>query len=272
MIQVLLAALLWGFAGAFAGRLMGGTLEPHLLVPLRFFGSFLLLWPAFWLFPLDQTEWWRLCSVGLALALTQVTYYAAIQASSVATALFLQYTAPVLLTVYALVKGESFQKSQLFGLGIAVIGAYFLVVGPQRLVGGWQGVFLGLSSAVLFATFSYLTQQVKTHPLTILAIATGLGSILSLPFVSWQQLLSLKATDWFATAYIVLLGTVIPFGLFLWGIQKISARTATLTAMIEPCSGAILAIFVAGQNLQPVAFLGGILILYAVWLNATSKS
>jgi len=266
MIQVLCAALLWGFAGALAGRLMGGTLEPAILVPLRFFGSFLVLLPFIWRLPPSHKELPRLFAIGLALTLTQVSYYLAIHLSSVATGLFLQYMAPVLLTLYALVRGESLSRPKLFGLGFAVVGAYFLVVGPQGLAGG-LGIAYGIASAFLFATFSYLGMGMHAHPLTVLGLGMGVGSFLSVPFTPWQKILDLSAMDLAAVAYIVLLGTVVPFGLFLWGVRKIPARVATLVAMIEPVCGAIFAIFLVGQLLSPLAVLGGAMILCGVWLN-----
>lgn len=269
MIQVLSAALLWGFAGAFAARLMGGTLEPSILVPLRFFGSFVVLVPLLWRFPPQQKEVLRLLAIALALTLTQASYYLAIYQSSVATGLFLQYMAPVLLTVYALLRGEHLSQTKLLGLGLAIVGAYFLVVGPQGLVGGMSGIAYGLASAVLFATFSYLGMGMRSHPLTVLGIAMGVGSLLSIPLTPWQKVWSLSALDFAAVAYIVVLGTVVPFGLFLWGVQKIPARVATLVAMIEPICGAIFAIFLVGQLLSPLAMFGGGLILCGVWLNTS---
>ena len=41
--------------------------------------------------------------------------------------------------------------------------------------------------------------------------------------------------------YLVTLGTVVPFGLFLQGVRTVPARTATLVAMLEPLSGALFA-------------------------------
>jgi len=40
--------------------------------------------------------------------------------------------------------------------------------------------------------------------------------------------------QWGAVAYLVTLGTVVPFGLFLMGVRTLPARTATLVAMLEP--------------------------------------
>lgn len=271
MIQVLCAALLWGFAGAFAGKLMGGTLAPELLVPLRFFGSFLVLLPLSWRFPPHKTEFFRLIVIGITLTLTQATYYLAIYHSSVATGLFLQYLAPVLLTLYALVRGERLSKQKLLGVGFAIAGAYFLVVGPQGLIGGVAGLTFGLASAVLFATFSYLSMGICTNPLTVVCIGMGVGSLVSLPLTPWQKVLSLNVIDLAAVAYIVLLGTVVPFALFLWGVRKISARVATLVAMIEPVWGAICAIFLVGQLLSPIAIFGGGMILFGVWLNTNNR-
>lgn len=71
-------------------------------------------------------------------------------------------------------------------------------------------------------------------------VATGVGAFLSLPFLlsHLEALRALLPRAWGAVAYLVTLGTVVPFGLFLLGVRTLPARTATLVAMLEPVSGA----------------------------------
>ena len=127
-----LAALLWGLGGALAGRFMR-EIPPEVLIPLRFLLSFLLLLPLVLARPPHPDERRRLLGVGLALSGAQAFYYLAIHATTVATGIFLQYLAPSLLTLYALLKGERLPGRALFGVGLALLGAYLLVVGPEGL-------------------------------------------------------------------------------------------------------------------------------------------
>lgn len=268
MIYIALAALLWGLGGALAGRFMG-EIPPSILIPLRFLLSFLLLLPLVLRFPLSHLEWPRLLRVGLALSGAQAFYYLAIHATTVATGIFLQYLAPALLTLYALLKGERLPGRALLGVGLALWGAYVLVVGPKGFVASPVGVAYGLLSALSFALYALFSHGLKTPPLVSLGVATGVGSLLSLPVLlaHLAQVLALRPDDWGAVAYLVVFGTVVPFGLFLLGVRTVPARNATLTAMLEPVAGAIFAWPLAGESLSLEALLGGTLILLGVALN-----
>lgn len=186
-----------------------------------------------------------------------------------ATGIFLQYLAPSLLTLYALLKGERLPHRALLGVGLALFGAYLLVVGPEGLKGGPKGLAFGLLAALSFAAYAASAQGLKTPPLVALGVATGVGAFLSLPFLllRLEALRALPLGAWGAVAYLVTLGTVVPFGLFLLGVRTLPARTATLVAMLEPVSGALFAWPLAGEPLRPEALLGGAMILMGVWLN-----
>ncbi len=267
MIPIALAALLWGLGGALAGRFMR-TIPPELLIPLRFLLSFLLLLPLLLRHP-PRGEGGRLLRVGLALSGAQAFYYLAIHLTTVATGIFLQYLAPLFLTLYALSQGEKLPPRALWGVGFALLGAYLLVVGPQGLVGTPLGVVFGLLSAVSFAAYAAFSFGLRTPPLVSLGVATGVGSLLSLPVLlgHLEALFQLSPTDWLSLLYLVTLGTVVPFGLFLLGVRTVPPRIATLVAMLEPLSGAVFALPIAHEPLRKEALLGGALVLFGVYLN-----
>ncbi len=120
-----------------------------------------------------------------------------------------------------------------------------------------------------FALYAALSHGLKTPPLVSLGVATGVGSLLSLPvlLLHLPQAMALSPGQWGAVAYLVVFGTVVPFGLFLLGVRTVPARTATLVAMLEPVAGAFFAWPLAGQPVSPWALLGGTLILVGVALN-----
>jgi drug/metabolite transporter (DMT)-like permease len=268
VIFVALAALLWGLGGALAGRFMR-EIPPEVLIPWRFLLSFLLLLPLLLRHPPSQEEQPRLIRVGLALSGAQAFYYLAIHTTTVATGIFLQYLAPALLTLYALLRRERLPARALAGVALALWGAYVLVVGRQGLQGSPVGVAYGLLSALSFALYAAFSHGLKTPPLVALGVATGVGSLLALPFLllHLDRSLTLTPGQWGGILYLVTLGTVVPFGLFLQGVRTVPARTATLVAMLEPLSGALFAWPLAGEPLRPEALLGGLMILLGVALN-----
>jgi drug/metabolite transporter (DMT)-like permease len=273
MIYVVLAALLWGLGGALAGRFMQ-TIPPEVLIPLRFGLAFLVLLPVVVRRPPERAEHLRLLGVGLALAGAQAFYYLAIDATTVATGIFLQYLAPVLLTAYALLRREAITRRSLAGVALAMVGAYLLVLGPGGWVGSPIGVAYGLLAALSFAAYAAVAQGLRTPAFTSLGVATGVGALLSLP-VLWAQLAqvaALGAGEALAVVYLVVFGTVLPFGLFLLGVRSLPARLATLVALIEPFAGALFAVFLVGQPLTPGVLLGGTLIALGVVLNRGARA
>lgn len=268
MAYVLAAALLWGLGGALAGRFMA-EIPPALLIALRFLLSALLLLPLLLRLPPPRSEWRRLALTGLALAGAQGFYYLAIHAAGVATGIFLQYLAPALLVLFDRLRGVRLPREAFLGVGLALGGAYLLVVGPKGLQGGTMGVAAGILAAVSFAAYAALGQGLRSHPATGLAAASLVGSLFALPLLLTRgpELLTLGAGAWAAVGFLVVFGTVLPFSLFLAGVRRVPARVATLVAMVEPVAGALLAVPLAGEPLSARALLGGGLILLGVALG-----
>ena len=117
-------------------------------------------------------------------------------------------------------------------MGLALLGAYLLVVGPEGLRGGALGVAYGLLSAVSFAAYAAFAHGLRTPAFVALGVATGVGALLSLPVLGLhgEKVLALGPAQWGAVAYLVTLGTVVPFGLFLLGVRTLPARTEVDTA------------------------------------------
>ena len=117
------ATLLWGIAatlgrGAFTGQLLppGRSLkpiDPLILSQCRTTFSFLVLFPALALrrgaaaLRLPGSDLRRVVLLGLfGVAASNYLYYLAIQKTNVATAIILQYSAPVMVLVFMVMRGR----------------------------------------------------------------------------------------------------------------------------------------------------------------------
>src|SRR2546428_162067 len=130
----MVAATLWGVSGVVAKALFNRRIEPWTLVEIRLTASFLTLLVILTLrghplrVPRDLLG--RLALLGLAMTSAQFTYYLTISLTGVSTALFLQYTAPVFVALYAwAAKGEAITPLRGGAILLAVTGSYFLVTG-----------------------------------------------------------------------------------------------------------------------------------------------
>jgi len=205
----------------------------------------------------------------------QFTYYLTISLTDVSTALFLQYTAPVFVALYAwAAEHEPLPPLKIGAILLAVLGSYFLVTGDGGLRITPLGLVSGAASAVAFGLYAILgrgrVQQVASQ--TVLIYALGSGALVwSVIVPPWKAYLSIHApAEWVLVAFIVVFATVLPFGLFLYGLRAISASMASLTATLEPVVGSAAAFLILGEVLAATQILGGLAIAVAVALSQTT--
>jgi drug/metabolite transporter (DMT)-like permease len=77
---------------------------------------------------------------------------------------------------------------------------------------------------------------------------------------------------WVLAIWMVVLGTIVPFGLVLAAIRHIGAAGASIIGMIEPFIASLVAWFVLGEVLTPVQMLGGAVILGGVIIAERARS
>lgn len=278
---VLLAASLWGVSGVVAKSLLAEQITPQVLVAVRLWGAaacgllYAGLRPGGGL----RRAWARrrpLAVLGLCLAANQFAYYAAIASADVATAVFLQYLAPVLLVVWArLVESHPLTPSRVGAVALAVCGAFLLVAGPRGLVVTPAGVGWGLASAVLFAAYTLLARRevARSDSWGVLALAMAAGALawsaVVPPWEAWLRPYS--ATQWLRFAHLAVLATVVPFGLFLYGLRAVDPARASLVATWEPVVAALAAYVFLGERLTVGQVAGAASILVAVgWTHRES--
>jgi len=71
--------------------------------------------------------------------------------------------------------------------------------------------------------------------------------------------------------YIVVMGTIIPFGLYFIGINHIRSTRASITATLEPIAAAFMAFFLLGEMPGHLQILGGIMVISAIVLLQLQK-
>lgn len=270
---MLLAATLWGLSGVVAKTLLEEGVSAPSLVALRLWGAALVVLAyAATARPHALREAWRcrrrLAVLGICLAANQFAYYAAIAAAGVATAVFLQYLAPALLVVWArLREGEPLTGSRLSAVGAALCGAFLLVAGPRGLVVTPAAAGWGLASAVLFAAYTVLARRevARSDSWSVLALALAAGAVAwSAVAPPWEWLWAYTASQWLRFLYLAVVATVVPFGLFLFGLRTVPPARAGLLATWEPVVAALVARVALGERLGAAQLVGAALILGAV--------
>jgi drug/metabolite transporter, DME family len=282
------AAFLWGVAAtlgraAFTGRLLpaGQTLEPIdplILSQSRTSISFLVLLPVL----LSRRGWRNLqlpaADVGrtvalgiLGVAASNYLYYLAIQKTNVATAIILQYTAPVLVLLYMVARGLQRATAQRVGaVMLAVLGSA-LAIG---IVGGGgfrlnaMGVAAALLAAVSFAFYNIAGHRILArYDRWIVILYTTFSASAFWMFVNppWKVVAAhYSFTQWAFLAVFAVVSMLAPFSLYFAGLQHLEPTRAIVVSCLEPVFSIVLAAVLLGEGLRPVQTLGIVIVLAAI--------
>jgi drug/metabolite transporter (DMT)-like permease len=278
-LYILIGTTLWGVSSVVAKSLFNIGLPPAELVLIRLTLSTLTLLIILLLFDRrrliislrDGPYFLILGFVGVAGV--QFTYYYTISKIYVGPAVLIQYLSPVWISFYAfLFQKEPLSKGKIVSLLLAIMGCY-LTVGGYRidlLRLNRIGIASGLVSSFFFAFYALYGEKglKKYDPWTLILYGFGFGAVFYWILISPMKILtggySLKV--WMAFLYIAIFSTLIPFGLYFKGIERIRATRASITATWEPVVAGFTAYFVLGEVLYPLQVFGGIGVIVAVIL------
>ncbi len=276
VVRVLLAAALWGVNGVVARSLFNRQVDPAHLVAIRM----LLGGAALWALMLVRGGWRlaprRFAAVagyGLILVSVQLSYFKAIQLAGVAVALFLQYTAPLLVAGWEAMRARRWPPRPVsIALAAATTGSALLVLPGGSLQVPVGGIAWGIISAIGFAAGTVIGGSLRrrgTSGTALVAWGLILGALWLGPIWSpWAAVAAVRAADWPYFLYVAVLATAVPFALFASALGHVRGSVAILVAMLEPVLGAALAWAILGEALAPAQMAGGALILAAVALAA----
>jgi drug/metabolite transporter (DMT)-like permease len=277
------AAALWAAAGTSAKLLFNVGLSPDELVALR-------LWIAAGVFVVVLASTgrrhfaigWSSARALLVLALInigmQFTYFTALKYTNVATAIFLQYLAPVLVALWgALTREEPFTRRTAMAVSLTTLGIFLLATGGslRHLAISREGLISGLSSAGFFAAHTVYSRRklASTHPMTVLAYVLVMAALLWSFYRPLWRLVPAWALPGPALimAGIGVFGTVLPFWFFLRSLGLLPATHTITTSTAEPLLGMVFAYFLLGETMRPMHLGGGLLILAAIGILAGGK-
>jgi drug/metabolite transporter (DMT)-like permease len=207
----------------------------------------------------------------IGLAGVHYTYFKTISLTNVATAILLEYLAPVLvLIVSVLFMKHRFTWTLPAGVALSVTGCALVVgaLGGEGLVVSPAGIAWGLTSAVFFATYSLMGSHASRRfsPFTLLVWGLGFAALFWLVVLGPQPIVRI-VTDppvLAAVLFVAVVSTVIPFGGFLLALHYIPPTNATVTSTVEPVIAGVGALLLFGESLTVLQLVGGGLVVAAI--------
>ena len=137
------------------------------------------------------------------------------------------------------------------------------------------GIISGLLSALTFAWYAIHGEygMRRYNPWTVLFYALLFGAvvwnILHPPLEAFMH--AYTPVQWMWILYIGVMGTLVPFGLYLEGINLIRSTRASITATLEPISAGVIASIFLGEVMLPLQILGGLIVIASIILLHFSK-
>ncbi|MGA3286099.1 MAG: EamA family transporter [Bacteroidota bacterium] len=279
-LLLLLAVLFWGGSAPLGKFLIVTRFDTLIIVQTRTSLAFILLLIFFLLidrsvFRIELRDIWKFAMLGvIGVAITNYTYYYTVKEASVATAILVQYTAPVWIVLYSvlILKEDRLDRVTIVSLVIALVGCYFAVTsGSMQSINlkGWA-IITGPLSAFTFAYQVIGTKQlIKRYSIwTLLLYMFGFSAIFWLCVnPPWNVIAKhYNCSDWGILWVFAIVSILIPQMAFASGLKHLDASTAGIISVMEPVIAIVAAFLILGESLSVIQMFGGLMVLLAVGL------
>ena len=298
---ILVAVTFWGGSASLAKYLFATRFDAMIISQMRVSLLFLVLAGFFLLknrsiFIIDRkdTVWFVLLGI-IGVAMTNFAYYFTVQESTVATAILIQYTAPVLVMIYAVAisKEEAFNGMKVISLVLSLVGCFFAVSGgavSEIKLRGWALV-TGPAAALCYAymlvagppkckarlraealrrasTSARAGKKVlrKYSVWTMLTYAFGVATLFWL-VVNPPWLIAAKAytaSDWGIFWIFAIVSILIPHATFSAGLKILEASSVGIASTLEPIIAIAIAYVALNETLNAVQIAGAAAVVFGV--------
>lgn len=277
---ILVAVLFWGGSASLAKFLFTTRYDALIITQTRSSLSFVLI--ALWfalrdrsVFRVKASDLPKFALTGtLGIAVTNYAYYFTVQEATVATAILVQYTAPVVVMLYAVLvaREETFNGAKVLALILALLGCWLAVSG-----GDWSAIQLrgwtivsGIASSLCYAFMLLMSKHLlRTYSVwTMLTYAFGFAALFWL-FVNnpWEiAAQNYSAGDWGVFWIFAVVSILIPNAAFSAGLKILEAGTVGIVTTLEPITAIVVAYLALGEGLTAVQWSGAFAVVAAVAL------
>jgi drug/metabolite transporter, DME family len=293
------AAFLWGVSAALGRAVFTGKLslageaqhpiDPIILSQTRTTFSLIVLLPL-----LVTTRGWKCIQLPrrdlvqclvlgmLGVAASNYFYYYAIQKTNVATAIIVQYTAPVWVLIYVVARRQqklSLRKVAAVALSIIglalVIGLFSTKSSNSALHLDPLGIAAALVAAFSFAFYnvaghSVLARYDRWRVLTWTLIAASVFWLFANP--PWKITNAhYSIAQWIFLFVFSMISVLGAFSLYFLGLQYLEPTRAIIVSCLEPVFSILLAAALLGETLRPLQTIGIVCVLMAIVLTQSAK-
>lgn len=288
-MYIAVSAFLWAVSAtlgraAFTGQLLPKEralrpIDPLIMSQARTTISLLVLLPVLGLrrglagLRMPRLDLGRVLLIGLlGLVPSNYFYYLAIQRTNVATAIVVQYTAPIWVLLYMV--GRGLQRATLQRMATVLLAISGIVLVIDLFHTGLKLDRTGILSALL-AAFAFAFYNVAGHSVlarcdrwTVLFYSLLSAALFWLCVNSPAKVIAAhySGEQWIFLFVFALTSVLLPYSLYFAGLQHLEPTSAIVVSCLEPVFSILLAALVLHELVGPMQGVGVLLVLVAIVL------
>jgi drug/metabolite transporter (DMT)-like permease len=282
-------------AGVSRATIRGGV-DPQTLTTIRATGAvpIFVVWAMLWdrgalRPPRGRMIGWLVVMGVVGVALLQWTYFVALDRLPIGIALLVEYTAPVLVAVWARFVAKEPVSGRIWpALGLSLAGLAVVARVWDGLAFDGLGLMAGLGAATCFAVYFLVGDHGVSDrdPLHVilwafLIAAVFLNLIWPLTRLDGDEVTGsvslggslddVTVPGWTLLLWVVALGTVVPFALNLFALRHLPTTVVVVVAMVEPVGVTALGWAWFDETLGLVQLAGGAAVVGGIMLAQSAR-
>ncbi|GKV56641.1 putative transporter YdeD [Sporosarcina sp. NCCP-2222] len=215
----------------------------------------------------------------LGMLAVQYTYMASISLGNAAVATLLQYTAPVMIIIYLLLRKQTaFTRNDLMTVSLVLLGCFLLLTNGSfsQLSVPLPSVTWGILSGVALAFYTLYAVPLlaKYDSMVIVGWAMLIGGFaLSFIHPPWQMNFASLSTEAYGyLIFVILFGTMLAFWFYIESLQYLSPKETSLLGSLEPLTAVLTTVIWLHEPFGMLQWLGTACIIGMIILVALGSS
>lgn len=203
--------------------------------------------------------------MGILLTINWTAFFFSVKLTSVANAVLITYTAPILVAILApLILKEKLEKITVVSLLISLAGAALIaspsVTGLSK--SALAGTLWAVVSAITYAILVIISKPLadKVNPLAIIFYEELTGAIILSPALIIYKF-SIDPLTLFILFVMGAFNTAFAAALYLDGLRDVKAQQVGIFTYLDPASAVVFAAIFLGEIPSLTTILGGLLII-----------
>jgi len=223
------------------------------------------------------------------LAFVQWFYFLAIHRLAIGIALLIEYIAPLLVALWArYVFHERVRRRIWLALALALAGLALIVDVRHGGTISTTGIVFALCSAATYTFYILLAEHGvgDRDAVSLLAWGFGFGALFWCFLAPWWSFPAERVSAdvsllgrlshehlpvWALMAFLIVIGTIVPFFLLVSALRHLPATRVGIIAMLEPVGATIVAWAWLNESLGALQLAGAAIVLVGIVLAQTAR-